>query len=96
MILLMYKRLLTLSSMILNRKIAEVVGWYGTVAIVLGYALVSFGTISADSWIFQALNLSGALGIIVISLVKRVRQSVALNLFWGTIALIALVRIATK
>jgi hypothetical protein len=82
--------------MIINRKVAEVVGWYGAIAIVLAYALVSFNAIPADGWIFQLLNLTGAIGIIVISLIKGVRQSVALNTFWAVIAVIALIRLIIK
>lgn len=74
-------------------KAAEIIGWYGTAAIVSAYALVSFDVISADGWTFQLLNLTGALGIIVISTVKKVRQSVVLNLFWFAIALVAILRI---
>lgn len=73
--------------------IGEIVGWYGTVAIISAYALVSFNIISADSVLYQLLNLTGAIGIIVISLIKKVRQSVVLNAFWLAIAVIALTRI---
>lgn len=79
-----------------NRKVAEIIGWYGTFAILLAYALVSFNEIKADGWLFQLLNLTGALGIITISLVKGVRQSVALNAFWAIIAIAALVRLVIK
>lgn len=75
------------------RMIGEIVGWYGTVAIISAYALVSFNIISADSVLYQLLNLTGAIGIIVISLIKKVRQSVVLNAFWLAIAVIALTRI---
>ncbi len=76
-----------------KQKIAEVAGWYGALAIISAYALVSFNVISADGWIFQVLNLTGALGIIAIAHVKKVRQSVVLNVFWAIIAVVALVRL---
>lgn len=72
---------------------AEVAGWYGTIAILLAYSLVSFGVVSSDSTAFQILNLTGAMGIIVIAVNKKVIQSVILNLFWAVVALIALVNI---
>lgn len=80
--------------MTLKRKAAEAAGWYGTLAIVSAYALVSFDVIQPDGWAFQLLNLSGALGILIISAIKNVRQSVALNAFWFMIAAIALIRLA--
>lgn len=73
---------------------AELAGWYGTAAIVLAYVLVSFKVIEADSVIYQLLNLTGALGIIAISIVKKAKQPVVLNAFWALIALIALVSLA--
>ena len=72
---------------------AEIAGWYGTIAILLAYSLVSFGIVSSDSTVFQLLNLTGAIGIIIIALNKKVMQSVILNLFWAVVALIALVNI---
>lgn len=72
---------------------AEIAGWYGAVAILSAYILVSFTVISGDGVIFQLLNLTGALGIIAIAVHKKVKQSVVLNVFWAAVAIIALVRI---
>ena len=75
--------------------VAEIAGWYGMSAIVGAYALVSFGLVDAESVVYQLLNLTGALGIIWISFVKRVWQSVTLNLFWCAIAIAAILRTVT-
>lgn len=82
--------------MTINRKITEAAGWYGMTAIVMAYALVSFQAISSAGWLFQILNLTGSIGIIVISTIKKVRQSVMLNVFWAIIAVVALVRLIIK
>lgn len=79
-----------------KRKVAEIAGWYGAAAIITAYALVGFDFISPDEWLFQLLNLSGAIGIIIISSIKKVRQSVVLNGFWAAIAVLALVRLLVK
>jgi hypothetical protein len=79
-----------------SRLFAEIVGWYGTSAIVLAYILVSFKAISPTGLPYQLLNLTGAFGIIVISLVKKVRQSRVLNIFWAAIAILALLNLAIK
>jgi len=71
-------------------RFAEVGGWYGAGAIVLAYALVSFKAVPSDGVVYQLLNLTGAIGIIVISAIKGVRQSVALNIVWLVIAAVAL------
>ncbi len=71
----------------------EVIGWYGTVAIVLAYALNSFGVIGSYSLLYQVLNATGALGIVYISFRKKVYQPGVLNLIWTLIALVAIVNI---
>ncbi len=79
-----------------KRSVAEIIGWYGPVALILAYALVSFDFIDAKSYAFQLLNLTGGGAIIVISLTKKVYQSVVLNIFWCGIALIAIVRLLVQ
>lgn len=73
---------------------AEIAGWYGAIAIVFAYFLVSMDIVASDGAIYQLLNLSGAIGLISIALVKHVKQSVVLNIFWSAIAIIALLRIS--
>lgn len=77
----------------MKNKVAECAGWYGIVAILGAYFLVSFGVITSDSVVFQLLNATGAVGIIWISVVKRLRQTVVLNAVWLAIALVALAQI---
>lgn len=72
---------------------AESAGWYGAVAILVAYALVSFKIIPGDGLAFQLLNLTGALGILTISLYKKVKQSIVLNIFWGAVAIVAIAAI---
>jgi hypothetical protein len=73
-----------------RNAIEEAVGWYGTVAILSAYALVSFGFLQASSLPFQLLNLTGALGIVYISLKKKAYQPGVLNIAWAVIALVAI------
>ncbi|KKU82411.1 MAG: hypothetical protein UY09_C0015G0005 [Parcubacteria group bacterium GW2011_GWA2_47_8] len=70
--------------------LAEIIGWYGTVALVLAYALVSFGAIASSSLLYQVLNGTGALGIVYISFKKKNYQPGVLNIIWAIIALIAI------
>lgn len=75
----------------INRRVAEIVGWYGTGAILLAYALVSFKVISASGFTYQILNLTGAIGIVTISVLKKAKQPAVLNIFWAIIALVAII-----
>lgn len=74
------------------RKLAEIIGWYGMAAIITAYALASFSIIEAEGVAYQLLNLTGALSLIGISVVKRIAQTVILNLFWAAIGIISLAR----
>lgn len=75
----------------MNKKLLyEIVGWYGTVAIIMAYAGNSFNLFSSNSLLYQLLNFTGAIGIITISLHKKVFQSVALNIVWGFVAIVAI------
>lgn len=78
----------------MRRTLTEIFGWYGTVAIVGAYVLVSFDAIGAESVWYQLLNLTGALGIGAISWAKRATQPAVLNAVWTCIAAAALVRMA--
>ncbi len=71
----------------------EIIGWYGTVAIVLAYALVSFEFIAPSSLLYQILNATGAIGIVYISFKKKAYQPGVLNIIWTVIALIAIIQL---
>lgn len=74
-------------------NIREAIGWYGVIALLLAYGLVSFSMIISNSLSYHFLNLTGALGIIVVSMERKNYQPVALNAVWGLIALIAIFRL---
>lgn len=69
----------------------ELFGWYGVLAIVSAYILLNFSFISERSYSYQLLNLTGALGIISVSLQDKEYQEVVLNIIWATVALIGIV-----
>jgi hypothetical protein len=71
--------------------VSELIGWYGAIAILLAYALVSFGTIPSSGYVYQFLNLTGAIGIVYISIVKNDNQPAALNIVWAIIAIVAII-----
>ena len=78
----------------MNKAAGEIIGWYGAAAIVIAYILNSFSIIAANTLVYQMLNLTGAIGIIVISLMKKTYQPAAVNIIWAVVAVIALVKIA--
>ena len=43
----------------------DIIGWAGSVEVVLAYAMVSAKRLKADSWLYQLLNLTGAVFLII-------------------------------
>lgn len=80
----------------MNSRVSEIVGWYGTVAILGAYALSSFNIISPQTFLYQILNVTGAVAIIVISLRKKTYQPAVLNIIWAAIGLVVLLKILLK
>jgi len=78
---------------LMRKSFEEILGWYGAVAIILAYVLVSFSIISPQSILFQILNGTGAVGIVIISLHKKAYQPAILNILWALVALIAIINI---
>ncbi len=73
--------------------IIEAFGWYGTVAIVLAYALVSFSLLEPTNIWYQILNGTGALGIVAVSFYKKTYQPGVLNIIWIFITVVAVLKI---
>lgn len=77
-----------------NKKIIdEIIGWYGAIAIITAFALISFQFLNANDIAYQILNSTGAIGVIYISLKKKVYQPAVLNIIWAIIAIIAIINL---
>ncbi len=74
-------------------KFRSLIGWYGVVAILGAYALVSFSIVDVHGWLYQVLNLTGALGLVLVSYHKKDYQPAVLNAIWAIVALVAAIRL---
>lgn len=77
----------------MKKTVVSILGWYGVVAIIGAYTLVSFDVIGTHSYTYQLLNLSGALGIIVEASAKKDTQPVVLNIVWAVVAVAAIIQL---
>jgi hypothetical protein len=77
-------------------KFIEIFGWYGTIAIITAYALVSFLILQPTNIWYQLLNGTGALGIVLVAFHKKDYQPGVLNIIWTIIAVIAILKIFFK
>lgn len=72
----------------MEKIIQELVGWYGTLAVLLAYALIGFNVLSTESLFYLTLNFTGALGLFFIALKKKIYLISAFYLIWAIIGLI--------
>lgn len=77
-------------------KFIEYFGWYGAVAIITAYFMVSFAVITPTGTLYQVLNATGALGIVLVSLKKKAFQPAFLNIVWLAIAIAAIAKIYSQ
>lgn len=76
-----------------ENRIVEIVGWYGAIATLCAYFLVSFEILGPKDLRYQLLNLTGAIGLGIICKYKRTYQPLVVNIIWSAIALLAIVSI---
>lgn len=77
-------------------KITEILGWYGAIALLIAYGLLTFGILASDSILYQVINVTGALGIVVNAFGKEDYPPAFLNSVWVLIALVAIFQIILK
>lgn len=73
-----------------KNRLLQLFAWYGVVAILCGYALISFGYIEARGYVYQGLMVTGSLGIVLEALHKRDYQPAVLNLVFASIGVVAI------
>ncbi|MDP3963539.1 MAG: hypothetical protein Q8Q39_03515 [bacterium] len=69
----------------------QAAGWIGTILIVLAYWLVSRQQVTAQSDVYQLMNLIGAIGVGINVFHKKAWPAVALQVIWGIIAIASLI-----
>jgi formate hydrogenlyase subunit 3/multisubunit Na+/H+ antiporter MnhD subunit len=74
----------------------EIIGWLGTAGVLLAYLLITSNKVTANSAVYQLLNLFGAIGIIINSSHHNAIPSVGLNVIWLLIAVYGLIQIGRK
>lgn len=75
--------------------IFDIIGWIGMILVLLAYLLLSLNKIDQGK-IYQIINLIAALLMSVALLPKNAWFSFALQVAWGIIAIISLIKIYRK
>ena len=70
----------------------DTIGWTGAALVLIAYGLISIQWISGNSFSYQALNVTGALLLVINSYYLGAYPSVGVNVAWMGIAAITLFR----
>jgi hypothetical protein len=76
--------------------IIEIIGWVGSLAVVVAYGMNSYQKLRSDSMVFYLMNLTGGLALIVYTIYKAAYASAFINIVWVIIAVIAIARVMTR
>ena len=68
----------------------EFIGYAGSALYIVGFFLVSQGHVEGEGFVFNLLNLFGAILYLVYSKIKKALPIFILEIFWGSIAIMAL------
>lgn len=71
----------------------EIIGWVGSVEVLLAYAFNSYQKLKSDSVAFVSLNLTGGLFLIIYTVFKGAYASAFVNVVWVVVAGLSLVRL---
>jgi hypothetical protein len=70
----------------------DVLGWIGAVEVLTAYLLVSINKVDGKSTVFQLLNLTGAVFLIINTVAVKAYPSAFVNVVWTGIAIYFLVQ----
>lgn len=79
--------------MVMTKLFIDIIGWVGSVEVILAYALISYHKITAKSLSYQLLNLTGGAFLIVNTVYYGAYPSTAINVVWLIIATAAIYNI---
>ncbi len=77
----------------MTKIIIDIVGWIGSIEVILAYGLISYHKITAKSLIYQILNFTGGAFLIINTVYYGAYPSTAINVVWLVIAALAMVNI---
>jgi len=73
------------------KLLIDILGWIGSVEILLAYGLNSYQKIKSDSLLFYVLNITGGTFLVFYTVYKEAYASTFINVVWIIIAVPALI-----
>jgi hypothetical protein len=76
----------------MNLSFIDILGWIGALEVIAAYLLVSLHKVTGKSVLFQLLNLTGALLLIVNTIYLKAYPSAFVNVIWTGIACYSIIK----
>jgi len=74
--------------------VGDICGWIGAASLIGAYLLISFDVISAQTFLYQILNIIGGAGLLVLGIVRKAYPSAVTNIVWIIIGIVAIAGLA--
>lgn len=78
------------------KLLIDILGWIGSIEVILAYGLNSYQKINSNSLVFQLLNLTGAAFLIANTVYYGAFPSAFINVIWVLIAIPAIFQILKR
>jgi hypothetical protein len=79
-----------------SKLLIDIVGWIGSIEVLIAYGLNSYQRIKSDSMVFYLLNLTGGIFLVIYTVNKEAFASAFVNVVWVIIAVIAIAKVFSK
>jgi len=76
-----------------TQLLIDILGWIGSVEVILAYGLISAKRVDSSSRLYQWLNLTGAILLILNTYYYGAFPSTLINIIWVVIAIAALSKV---
>jgi uncharacterized membrane protein YkvI len=70
----------------------RIIGWAGTILLIIAYSLNSLGYLDSQNLIYPIMNLVAALFLAIRVYVDRNWSNLFLEAFWGAIAVVSIIK----
>jgi hypothetical protein len=74
----------------------DILGWIGSILVLVAFGLNSYEKVKADSWSYILLNLGGGILLIIYSTYKGAYANTFINVAWVIVALTTTLKILVK
>ncbi|HEY9044523.1 MAG TPA: hypothetical protein VIN08_01445 [Ohtaekwangia sp.] len=76
----------------MSETLIDILGWIGSIEVIVAYGLNSYQRLRSDSLMFYALNFTGGIFLVVYTIYKEAYANTFINVVWVIIAIPAIIK----